>query len=135
MTAIPAELYPDLVDVASTPGFGEWRAMVAATGGCAHPIHLWGEALTVHLGTGEVLSRREPGRLLVACGNRRQTRCPSCSQTYRADTYQFFKAGLAGGKGVPESVTNRPKVFATLTAPSFGPVHHRVVDAARQVWR
>ena len=34
-------------------------------------------------------------------------------------------AGLAGGKGVPESVAAHPCVFATLTAPSFGPVHAR----------
>ena len=32
-------------------------------------------------------------------------------------------AGLLGGKGVPDTVTEHPSVFATLTAPSFGPVH------------
>jgi hypothetical protein len=32
-------------------------------------------------------------------------------------------AGLAGGKGVPASVVSHPRVFATLTAPSFGAVH------------
>ncbi|WP_203736803.1 replication initiator, partial [Catellatospora chokoriensis] len=35
--------------------------------------------------------------------------------------------GLAGGKGVPESVALHPAVFVTLTAPSFGIVHTRVV--------
>ncbi len=32
-------------------------------------------------------------------------------------------AGLAGGKGVPETVAAHPCVFFTGTAPSFGPVH------------
>jgi hypothetical protein len=31
--------------------------------------------------------------------------------------------GLAGGKGIPAAVSERPATFATLTAPSFGPVH------------
>ena len=34
--------------------------------------------------------------------------------------------GLAGGKGIPESVAEHPCTFATFamfTAPSFGPVH------------
>ena len=34
---------------------------------------------------------------------------------------------MRGGKGVPESVAERPLVFLTLTAPSFGPVHSRRV--------
>src|SRR6185437_8451952 len=33
--------------------------------------------------------------------------------------------GLAGGKGIPETIAAHPCVFATLTAPSFGPVHYR----------
>jgi predicted DNA-binding transcriptional regulator AlpA len=32
---------------------------------------------------------------------------------------------MRGGKGVPETVTEHPMVFLTLTAPSFGPVHSR----------
>lgn len=38
----------------------------------------------------------------------------------------MIRAGLAGGKGLPESVAIHPCVFATFTAPSFGPVHTRV---------
>ena len=30
---------------------------------------------------------------------------------------------MAGGKGVPDSVADNPRVFATFTAPSFGAVH------------
>ena len=35
-----------------------------------------------------------------------------------------------GGKGMPESVAIHPCVFATFTAPSFGPVHTRAVTPA-----
>jgi hypothetical protein len=131
--AITPELYADLVSTAAHPGFDEWRAMVRATGGCAEPVHLLGESWTIHAGSGELLARREPGRLLVACGNRRSSRCRSCSETYRADTFQLVRAGLVGGKGVSESVAGHPKVFATFTAPSFGPVHHRVTTEAGAV--
>ena len=129
--AISEELYGDLVAVASQPDFAEWRAMVRSTCGCAEPIHLYGESMTVHAGTGEVLVSRSAGKLLVACGNRRKTRCPSCSEVYRADTFQLIKAGLVGGKDVPDTVAHHAKVFATFTAPSFGPVHHRVIRDGR----
>lgn len=63
------------------------------------------------------------GRLLVPCGNRRANCCPPCSRLYAADTFHLVRAGLTGGKGAPETVRSHPRVFATLTAPSFGPVH------------
>jgi hypothetical protein len=80
--------------------------------------------------TGEVLrsytTETEPtGSLLTTCGNRRASRCPACSRLYAADTYHLIRAGLSGGKTVPEAVRTHPRVFATLTAPSFGPVHNR----------
>ena len=129
---IGPDLHGDLVEVASKDGFEDWLSMVRATGGCANPIHLWGESTALDMSTGEVLTLREPGRLLVACGNRRTTRCPSCSETYRADTYQLIRAGLVGGKAVPTVVSGHPRVFATFTAPSFGAVHaHRSDDHGR----
>ena len=63
--------------------------------------------------------------LLTACGNRRDTVCPACSAVYKRDARQLVRAGLSGGKGIPETVADHPCVFATLTAPSFGPVHAR----------
>jgi hypothetical protein len=67
-----------------------------------------------------------PDRVIYTpCGDRRASVCPPCAETYRADTYQLIRAGLTGGKGVPETVTGHPCVFATFTAPSFGPVHTR----------
>lgn len=124
------EWFADLVRVVNDPGFARWRSMVAATGGCSNPIHIAGESMIVDAHTGEVLhlyaTAGEPsGHLLVACGNRRASVCPACSEVYRADTFQLIRAGLSGGKGVPETVSGHPRVFVTLTAPSFGPVHTR----------
>lgn len=107
------------------------------TGGCTHPIHLTGSRTLLHAPTGQVLHRydttTEPGgRLRVACGNRRASRCPSCARTYAADTFHLIRAGLVGDptKNVPATVRTHPRVFATLTAPSFGPVHNRPDHAA-----
>ena len=70
--------------------------------------------------------------MYLPCGDRRASVCPPCAETYRADTYQLIRAGLAGGKGMPESVSIHPCVFATFTAPSFGPVHTRVEQSRRE---
>ncbi|WP_067170767.1 replication initiator [Microtetraspora niveoalba] len=119
---------------AEMPDFPRWQQMVRATGGCAQPIRLHGERVTLDAGTGEVLdvyrTADEPtGYLLTACGNRRASRCPACSEVYRDDTYHLILSGLRGGKGVPEDVNAHPRVFATFTAPSFGAVHaHRERD-------
>lgn len=103
-----------------------------ANWGCADPIHLQGLTVTRDAATGQVLysysTEGEPGgRLRVACGNRRASRCPSCAWTYAGDTFHLIRAGLTGDerKDVPVAVRTHPKVFATLTAPSFGPVHNR----------
>jgi uncharacterized Zn-finger protein len=125
------ELPPNIkaaVERAAMPDFPRWQQMISATGGCAQPIRLKGERLTVDGETGELIESYstddEPtGYLLTACGNRRASRCPACAEVYRDDTYHLIIAGLAGGKGVPEQVNAHPRVFLTLTAPSFGPVH------------
>ena len=67
------------------------------------------------------------GVVYKACGNRRTSACPCCAETYRRDAFQLLRAGLIGGKGIPEHVCGHPAVFATFTAPSFGPVHSRPV--------
>jgi hypothetical protein len=132
--------WEDLIAVASRPDHYRWLAQIRATGGCAEPIHLIGRSSLVKVGTGAVLhtydTDNEPdGRLLVACRNRRASRCPSCAEVYRADTYHLINTGLAGGKGVPDTIAGHPRVFVTLTAPSFGPVHHRVIGADGKVRR
>jgi hypothetical protein len=118
---------------AGSHDLGRWLNHTAATRGCVRPVRLTGSIHTVDTTTGEVLQTRHTtempdGVLYVPCGDRRASVCPPCAETYRADTYQLIKAGLVGGKGIPESVGAHPAVFATLTAPSFGPVHTRVVD-------
>ena len=77
----------------------------------------------IDLATGELAPLY--GTASIACGNRREAVCPSCSAVYKRDARQLVRAGLAGGKGIPETITAHPCVFATLTAPSFGPVHAR----------
>ncbi|MFC8270454.1 replication initiator protein RepSA [Streptomyces cinereoruber] len=127
----PATLH-DVLRVAAAPDFDRWRDQVHRTGGCSDPVHLTGWSLAKDRTSGETLRRysteAEPGgRLRVACGNRRASRCPSCAHTYAGDTYHLIRAGLAGdeSKDVPATVRDHPRVFATLTAPSFGPVHNR----------
>ncbi|MFD5108791.1 replication initiator protein RepSA [Streptomyces cinereoruber] len=122
----------DLLRVAGSSGFDRWKEQIHRTGGCSQPIHLQGWTLTQDKTTGETLHRystdAEPGgRLRIACGNRRASRCPACAWTYAGDTYHLIRAGLAGDdrRDIPAAVRDHPRVFLTLTAPSFGPVHNR----------
>jgi hypothetical protein len=124
------------VQRAQMPDFPRWHEMINATGGCAQPIRLRGERLTLDADTGELIESystdNEPtGYLLTACGNRRASRCPACAEVYRDDTYHLIISGLSGGKEVPESVSSHPRVFLTLTAPSFGAVHSRREKAGK----
>jgi hypothetical protein len=52
---------------------------------------------------------------------------------YRRDTFHLITSGLRGGKGIPERVAAHPRVFATFTAPGFGPVHNRPTGPAGSV--
>lgn len=112
------------------PDYDRWACQIKRTGGCRQPIHLRGKVEHYDQATGRLLHRysttTEPnGVLRVPCKTRRVTRCPACAEVYRADTYQLVRAGLVGGKGVPETVKSHPCLFVTLTAPSFGAVHTR----------
>ncbi len=110
--------------------FGAWERQLATADACRHPVRLRGRIAAVGLRTGEMAvtysTDSEPGRVLhVPCGNRRESACSACSGVYKRDARQLVRSGLIGGKGVPESVAQHPCVFATFTAPSFGPVHAR----------
>jgi hypothetical protein len=103
---------------------------LSRVGNCAHPVRVVGRSETVDTTTGEIVdtysSENEPlGVTHVRCGNRRASVCPSCSREYAADMFHLIRAGVTGGKTVPETVTENPLVFATVTAPSFGTVHGR----------
>ncbi|WP_335971553.1 replication initiator [Streptomyces sp. CA2R106] len=120
----------DLLALAADPGFPQVQQQIERLQGCTSPVQLTGYSATLNADTGEALHvfstlNHPTGRLLVSCGNRRASRCPACSRVYAADTYHLIKAGLTGGKGTPEDVAKHPRIFLTLTAPSFGPVHNR----------
>src|SRR6516164_4279684 len=133
-------LHAELLDRAARDDYQQWLTGALAAGGCARPIRLRGVIRDVDTATGEIVSALDtndtPDKVIyLPCGDRRASVCPPCAETYRADTYQLIRAGLAGGKGMPESVATHPCVFATFTAPSFGPVHTRVIGNSGRVAR
>ncbi|NUH38200.1 plasmid replication initiator protein [Streptomyces samsunensis] len=131
-----SEADSDTIRLVQDPGFARWLEQITAIGGCAHPVYLSGSTTTRDAQTGEVLSAYstagEPGeRLAVRCRNRRATVCAPCSRLHAGDTFHLVRAGLTGGKTVPGSVRERPRLFVTLTAPGFGPVHRISDDGSR----
>jgi hypothetical protein len=109
-------------------GYAQWQRQVCSAGYCQHPVRLVGAVDQVEVDSGEATTVFDTDHqadrvLLKACGTRRAARCPPCAEVYRADAYQLLRAGLTGGKGVPETVAGHPRLFVTFTAPSFGPVH------------
>jgi hypothetical protein len=125
---IAAELADGLIARAARPDYPRFEAQLRSSGYCARPVRLRGRFETCDAeGRRRVWSTdTEPdGILRKACGNRREAVCPPCAERYRGDAYQLIAAGLRGGKGVPDTVTEHPALFVTLTAPSFGIVHTR----------
>ncbi|MFI5910910.1 replication initiator [Dactylosporangium sp. NPDC051541] len=117
---------------AARPDFEDWLSHVRPAAACARPIRLAGTMERIEAETGRLLSREftrdlPDGVIYKACGNRRAIVCPACSARYKRDAYQIIRAGLVGGRGVPEDVSAHPAVFPTFTAPSFGEVHTRHV--------
>ena len=96
---------------------------LASAGTCEHPIRLIGGRDVIERATGLLLDAQRDIRASMPCGNRRATRCAYCSTLYKYDAYNLVAAGLRGGKQTPETVADAPRLFVTLTAPSFGPVH------------
>jgi hypothetical protein len=130
----------ELLQRATRDDYDRWLNTALVAGGCVRPVRLRGTVRDVDTTTGEILHGLDtedlPDKAMyVPCGDRRASVCPPCAETYRADTYQLIRAGLAGGKGMPESLAAHPCVFATFTAPSFGPVHTRVITSGGTVAR
>jgi hypothetical protein len=126
---LDAELVDGILARAAAPGFDRFQAQLRSTGYCARPVRLRGVVCDLN-GVRVWSTAEEPdGVLRKACGNLREAVCPPCAERYRQDAYHLIAAGLRGGKGVPESVTAHPFVFATLTAPSFGQVHTRSIGS------
>jgi len=112
--------------------YTHWLDHIWPAAGCTHPVRLHGDIRRVDARTGEITSSVSTedlpdGVIYKPCGNRRVTACPSCAETYRRDAFWLIRAGLIGGKGIPPAVAAHPAVFATFTAPSFGPVHTRPI--------
>jgi hypothetical protein len=124
---------PELAERTGRADFGAWLPHVTRARGCTRPVRLAGHTTTVDTRSGEAVDQLDTsampdGVLYKPCGTRRASVCPACAEVYRWDTYHLIRAGLAGGKSVPDTVASHPAVFATFTAPSFGPVHTRVID-------
>ena len=145
MTAAPApaarsrpSCCAGLIERAGRPDFPAFEAQLRSSGNCARPVRLRGtiETCDGHGHKRVWSTETEPdGVLRKACGNRREAVCPPCAERYRQDAYHLISAGLRGGKGVPESIAQHPAVFVTLTAPSFGPVHSRLLGPDGQPLR
>ena len=117
---------------AADPDVFGWLRHIAPAAGCTRPVRLSGRIDTIEAATGRLLATTNTaempdGLIYKPCGNRRASVCPSCARTYQRDAFQLLRAGLVGGKGVPEAVSRHPAVFPTFTAPSFGAVHTRNV--------
>ncbi|MEU7950459.1 replication initiator [Micromonospora chalcea] len=118
---VPTDL-GGLVRVATSTGLAQ------QVGQCRHPVAVAGSSLLVERGTGRIVERLDPttspGRMVgLRCRSRRASVCPACSALYKLDAYHLIAAGLHGGKDTPPQVAYRPRLFVTVTAPSFGPVH------------
>src|SRR3978361_835428 len=131
-TTLPSRSVEEIVRRAERPDFDRWAEQVARCGHCSRPVRLRGRIEHRDLSGRRIASPTEPAPdrvLLVRCGNRRASACPSCSYEYAGDMWQLLYAGAAGGrKGVPESIRSHPLVFPPLTAPGFGPVHTTRTD-------
>ncbi|GAA1778096.1 replication initiator [Luedemannella helvata] len=102
---------------------GQAEDLTRRVGACEHPIVMRGRSLLVDPATGQILHRPDATTVGMRCRNRRATVCVACSTLYKFDAYHLVAAGLRGGKDTPETVAQHPRLFITLTAPSFGAVH------------
>ncbi|MCC3765193.1 replication initiation protein [Glycomyces sp. TRM65418] len=132
----PTDNDADLRALFTRPGFRTWKDKVASVHGCAAPIKLRGSSIITHKATGKVL-KDTVGSVWVPCGTRREKLCPTCAAWYADDAFHLIRSGLDGdtAKGISPDVAERPRWFATLTPPSFGPVHSRVVGAGGRLKR
>ncbi|MGI8309235.1 replication initiator [Saccharopolyspora hattusasensis] len=114
-------------------GFTRFRETVRSVRGCLRPVWLAG-SWSAQRSDGTPV-KEHSGQIAVACNNRRESVCPSCAARYAGDAYQLVKAGLSGGKGVPDEAARHLRLFVTLTGPSFGAVHTRTTTTRGRVRR
>jgi hypothetical protein len=132
-------LLAGVVDRMTRADYPAFEAQLRSSGYCSRPVRLQGH-VDVCDGYGHrrqvwTTDGEPDGVLRKACGNRREAVCGPCAERYRRDAFHLIAAGLRGGKGIPDTVTGHPAVFATLTAPSFGVVHAHVLGPDGQPLR
>jgi hypothetical protein len=117
---------------AQDPTYPEWLHHVQGAAACTRPIRLSGQ---IHLTNqdGDRVATWDTadmpdGVIYTPCGNRRAALCPACAEVYRRDTYHLIAAGLRGERWGLPPLHEHIALFLTATAPSFGLVHHRVVN-------
>jgi hypothetical protein len=82
----------------------EAQQLLERAGSCSHQIRLVGGRDVIDRATGLLLESTYGREITVSCDN-------------------LVVAGLRGGKATPAVVSTHPRLFVTVTAPSFGPVH------------
>jgi hypothetical protein len=92
-----------LLDRAGRDDYEQWLAASAAARGCIRPVRLNGTMRDVDSATGQILRSLDTSTLpdkviYTPCGDRRASVCPACADTYRRDTYELIRAGLAVAK-------------------------------------
>ena len=110
--------------------------LIRGTGGCTSPIRLEGESVAVSGRLGTVLARRsttsrrpQASSSSPAATDASRAVLPARSDIAATPTSWLRLGWRETRTGVSPSVASHPLVFATFTAPSFGAVHRRIVDA------
>ncbi|HXZ76340.1 MAG TPA: replication initiator, partial [Streptosporangiaceae bacterium] len=80
-----------LLERAARDDYDRWLSTALQAGGCVQPIRLSGTVTDIDATTGEILHDLDtevlPDKVIyVPCGDRRESVCPPCAETYRADT-------------------------------------------------
>lgn len=84
------------------------------------------EAFESQLAAHCVAPRKDPDSgHLIRCGSRIGAVCPSCSALYRGDWARIVRSGMVDEEG--RLVRGYRFLLVTLTAPSFGRVHSRII--------
>ena len=120
------ELLAALARRAGRPDFPKLEAQSRSSGYCARPVRLVGHVETC-IGDGRRrVGARAPSPTASSVRRAATAAKPSARRARALPPRRLppHRAGLRGGKGVPDTVTGHPAVFVTLTAPTFGARAH-----------
>ena len=127
----------ELLDRATREDYRQWVGTALAAGGCVRPIRLRGTLRDIDAATGEILRDLDttglPDKAIyVPCGDRQPRSARPAPRPTGPTPTSSSGPGWQAARCVPVG-GHPPCVFATFTAPSFGPVHTRVVTSGRVV--